>query len=65
MSIYQYLHENPIIAYIMAVLVASIVVFVCNLVKDAYIGTLKFFVLWKHGYPPAHCDAEGDAVELE
>jgi hypothetical protein len=29
----------------------------------AYEATLRFFAVWKRGFPPAHCDALGEKWE--
>jgi hypothetical protein len=31
----------------------------------AYEALLKFLIVWRHGFPPAHCDALGDSWEEE
>ena len=28
-----------------------------------YNRTLRVITMWKNGYPPAHCDADGDQLE--
>lgn len=33
-----------------------------NFTYDFYTRTLRHFAIMKHGYPPEHCDSDGDLL---
>ncbi len=60
MNIYQFMSESPALTFFLALIVAeSIVRIIIGLPKII----LKYLNIRKHGYPPVHCDADGDFLE--
>ena len=35
---------------------------ISNFITKLYALTLRYFTIRKHGYPPEHCDADGDTI---
>lgn len=68
-SIYQLIDGNPVwtfIALIVLVLcVTKVVVFVVSVPLLAWSRFLRHLNVRNHGWPPPHCDADGDPVEKE
>lgn len=60
MNIYQFMSENPALAFFLALIVAESIV---RIIVDLPKIILKYLNIWKHGYPPVHCDADGDFRE--
>lgn len=48
----QFMGEHPILTFFLACVLASIL----NLI-------MRHWNIRKHGYPPAHCDSDGDFKE--
>lgn len=53
MDFYQFASDNPWLTFFLAWLALAFLVKVWN-------RTLRHLNIRKHGYPPAHCDADGD-----
>lgn len=53
MDIYQFMSDSPFLSFFMAALAVQALIFVIN-------RPLRHMNIRKHGYPPAHCDADGD-----
>lgn len=47
----------------MIILIGLVIGVPAKLIMFLYNRSLRFFILRKHGYPPAHCDADGDHIE--
>ena len=62
MNIYEFMSDSPyltfFLAYIAAHCLARIVIFSIN-------RPLRHMNIRKHGYPPPHCDADGDFVQKD
>lgn len=58
MNIWQFMGDSPILTFLLA---WSILSSVETLWKIPFLA----MNIRKHGWPPAHCDADGDAVERE
>lgn len=60
MSVLQFMSESPWLTFFLAVLAGEVVVRIaCTLPNRV----LRHWNIRKHGYPPAHCDADGDFRE--
>lgn len=53
MNIYQFMSASPILTVILVMLGAHYFVALVNRI-------FRHWNIRKHGYPPAHCDADGD-----
>ena len=53
MNIYQFMSENPY-------LTGFLCLFICHTVFKIVNRIIRHFNLRKNGWPPAHCDADGD-----
>jgi hypothetical protein len=57
MNIYEFMSENPILSFLLALIVGEMLVrIICNLPNRI----LRHWNIRKYGYPPPHCDADGD-----
>ena len=59
-SMFDFLLREP---FVMIVLITStywVIKYLLWTISNMYIRSLRFFILKKYGYPPAHCDADGD-----
>lgn len=54
---YQFAGEHPWLTFFLALIVAEVVVRVSTFIINR---PLRHMNIWKHGYPPPHCDADGD-----
>lgn len=59
MSIYQFISGSPFVACFLAVIIGEVVVRIAVNLPNRI---LRHWNIRKHGYPPAHCDADGDFV---
>jgi len=57
MDIYEFMSKSPWLAFFLALTVASVI-----RIAFAYCinRPLRHMNIRKHGWPPAHCDADGD-----
>ena len=57
MTIYDFMSESPYLTFFLAVIVAIVVQFIFTMVINR---SLRHMNIRKHGWPPEHCDADGD-----
>lgn len=57
MNIYQFMSDSPCLTFFLAVIVSEAVVRVLVNLPNRI---LRHWNIRKHGYPPDHCDADGD-----
>lgn len=60
MNIYTFIAENPISAFFLALILAMVVTSPFRYAFLAYNRTLRSRNIVAHGWPPEHCDADGD-----
>lgn len=53
MNIYDFMSNSPFLTFFLALFVAEVAIRLPNRV-------LRHWNIRKYGYPPAHCDADGD-----
>jgi hypothetical protein len=58
MDIFQFMSDSPMLTFFLALIVGS-------LIFKIYNRTMRMLNIRKHGYPPPHCDADGDFRETE
>ena len=56
MTAYQFMGDSPWLTFFLAMLVYSLVRSVFFMLRQP----LRAMNIRKHGWPPAHCDADGD-----
>lgn len=56
MNAYQFMSSNPWLAFFLAAILAA-------LVSNILGRFMRHLDISKHGWPPAHCDADGDFQE--
>jgi hypothetical protein len=57
MNMYQFMSDSPWLTFFLVLIIGEVVVrVVCNLPNRI----LRHRNISKHGYPPEHCDADGD-----
>lgn len=60
MNIFEFMSDSPTLTFLLAIIAAeSIIRIVINLPNRI----LRHWNIRKHGYPPAHCDADGDFIK--
>lgn len=57
MSIYQFMSDNPWLSFFLAVIASEFTIRVVTILPNR---VLRHWNIRKHGYPPSHCDADGD-----
>lgn len=57
MDIYQFMSGSPYLTFFLAIIVGKVIVRVLVHLPNRI---LRHRNIRKHGYPPAHCDADGD-----
>lgn len=57
MNILQFMSENPILTFILVVIVSESIIRIAIVLPNRI---LRHMNIRKHGYPPVHCDADGD-----
>ena len=57
MDIYTFMSDSPWLAFFLACILASAIT---TLFVNLPNRILRHWNIRKHGYPPAHCDADGD-----
>lgn len=57
MDVLQFMSESPWLTFFLAVIVGEVIV---RVVVNLPNRILRHWNIRKHGYPPAHCDADGD-----
>lgn len=65
MNGWEFAGEHPWAAFFLALLAAGALKSVCGTVAVLWNRTLRHWNIRKHGYPPAHCDADGDFAPLK
>ena len=58
MNIYEFMSNSPFLTFFLACIMGEVLIKCWN----------RFWRYWnirKHGYPPPHCDADGDFKETE
>lgn len=58
MNFFEFMTNNPILSVILAIVFADLLLKLVN-------RTLRHWNIRKHGYPPPHCDADGDMKDDE
>ncbi len=57
MDIYQFMSGSPFLTFFLAVVIGEVVVRVLVHLPNSI---LRHWNIRKHGFPPEHCDADGD-----
>lgn len=60
MNIYQFMSESPIVTIILGILALCAIYGVCNLIWFSINRFFRTMNIRKQGWPPSHCDADGD-----
>lgn len=53
MNIFQFMSDSPVLTFFLAVIAS-------NLIFQCWNRFWRHWTLRKNGYPPAHCNADGD-----
>ena len=62
MDIYQFMSESPWLTFFLAVGVGEVISLIFFKLPNRI---LRHWNIRKHGYPPAHCDADGEFKKEE
>lgn len=58
MTFYQFASDSPWLTFFLFLIVTQMIWLIVNRV-------LRAITIYKHGYPPDHCDADGDFEKAE
>lgn len=56
MNIYDFMSDSPVLSWCIALILSSLIFRIVN-------RFFRVINIWKNGYPPEHCDADGDFRE--
>lgn len=57
MNVCQFMSDSPMLTFFLALIVSEAIVRIVITLPNRI---LRHFNIRKHGYPPIHCDADGD-----
>jgi hypothetical protein len=57
MELYEFMGKHPWLTFFLALIASEVVVRVCVQLPNR---VMRHHNIGKHGYPPPHCDADGD-----
>lgn len=57
MNLYQFMSDSPYLAFFLAIIIGEVIVRLGVVLPNRI---LRHWNIHKHGYPPPHCDADGD-----
>lgn len=53
MTMLEFMGDHPILTFFLAYVAAQVI-------EGIYKTPFRALNIWKHGWPPEHCDADGD-----
>lgn len=62
MTVYDFMSDSPFLTFFLALIIAGGIKFVLTMAINR---PLRHANIRKHGWPPAHCDADGDFRQLK
>ena len=62
MDIFAFMSESPYLTFFLAVIISNAIVRVLVVLPNRI---MRHWNIRKHGYPPEHCDADGDFKRIE
>ena len=62
MNIYEFMSGSPWLTFFLAWVVAGMAF---TLVFRIWNRSMRVITMWKNGYPPEHCDADGDFKKVD
>jgi len=64
MNLFEYMAENPFMTFVLAIVISGFISgFISSVLVSLPNRILRHWNIRKHGYPPVHCDADGDFKE--
>lgn len=57
MNLFEFMSDSPYLSFFLALILGQIII---GLVVNLPNRIMRHWNIRKHGYPPAHCDADGD-----
>lgn len=60
MSVFDYIDAHPVYTFFLGMWVLIVIGMGISLIQFLINRPLRHMNIRKHGYPPAHCDADGD-----
>jgi hypothetical protein len=60
MDIFQFMCDSPFLAFFISLIIGGVIIELCINLPNRILRHINIF---KHGYPPVHCDADGDFKE--
>ena len=60
MNIYEFMSDSPWLTFFLAYFIAQVLVVLTQISFKVWNRTMRHWNINKHGYPPSHCDADGD-----
>ncbi len=65
MNVYEFMSDSPWLTVYLAWPVGITVWVVVVTLFRIWNRTMRVITMWKNGYPPEHCDADGDFKEVD
>lgn len=62
MSVWQFMSDSPILTFFLAVIAGETIIRIAVCLPNR---VMRHWNINKHGYPPQHCDADGDFKSCE
>ncbi len=62
MTLYDFMSDSPYLTFFLALIIAAGINFIFTMMINR---PLRHMNIRKHGWPPEHCDADGDFKEKE
>lgn len=59
-DLFKFASDNPWLTFFLAVIAAEVII---RVVVNLPNRILRHWNIHKHGYPPPHCDADGDFIK--
>lgn len=60
MGLFDYIDAHPVYTFFLGLWVLIVLAQIGNLIRFLINRPLRHWNIRKHGYPPEHCDADGD-----
>lgn len=57
MDLFQFMSDSPVLTFFITLIAGEVIIRVAVNLPNRI---LRHWNIRKHGYPPAHCDADGD-----
>lgn len=57
MNIFEFISDSPFVSFFIACVISGVIQFA---IKALVVIPIRALLIRRHGWPPKHCDADGD-----